>query len=161
MSGQSYTINSVEYAFQCNYQQTITNILKTQAPCSANFQCENTQCCAPRVTSMKINATANAPENYPTQSYCIDKTKVGQQPWADWNTDLGFDSEGYVSAQCMPDPNFVPLNTLSFFANEVHEDHGEIENYTTTVVYDFKEDADKNYLYLYDEEQKQKKFIPL
>jgi hypothetical protein len=52
----------------------------------------------------------------------------------------------------MPDPNFVPLNTLSFFQNEVYEDHGEIDNLTTTVLYDFKEDADKNWLYLYDEE---------
>jgi carbonic anhydrase len=60
----------------------------------------------------------------------------------------------------MPDPDFRPINTLSFFASEQIMINAQIDDKKTTFQAEIKPEADE-YLLLFDETRAKKEFEPL
>lgn len=156
MSGQSYNISGVEYFIQCNYKPSTTALHSTEVPCGANFQCLSNQCCAPRISSM--NGALN---NYPTKSYCVNKTAVGVQYSTTWAASTGIAATLQVNATCMPDPIFVPLGNLNIISSQSGIIESEVENLTTTVIIPVTDPTRQYFLSLFDETNEWKTYNPL
>lgn len=71
----------------------------------------------------------------------------------------GLDSDAFIEAKCLEVPQFKGVDTLQYFAHESIEEYSEIEDVATTFVNQIV--PDDEYMYLYDETKKAKKFVPL
>jgi hypothetical protein len=104
-------------------------------------------------------------DNYASEGYCLDKTKIGSQFWLRYASGTASphtlaNHDLTVTASCMPTANFQKLSTLKFTTEQATEANISISNQRDTVITNFKT-LTGTFMNLVDESGVNKSYAPL